>query len=177
MPEESRDVAGGARRRFLKWATAVSAVGAALLAGLPSLRAFVSPTFKKPRGKRWVKLGEADQFDVGLPPTKVDFAETVNDAWVESRALRSVWVHTEDGEKFTVYNARCTHLGCSVFFDKEKRALHSPCHHGLFDVPTGTVLGGPPPRPLDALEWKVEDGSLYCAYQDFRVGIAQKIPV
>jgi len=144
---------------------------------LPSLRAFLSPIFKKPRGKRWVKLGEADQFDVGLPPTKVDFAETVNDAWVESRALRSVWVHTEDGEKFTVYNARCTHLGCSVFFDKEKGALHCPCHHGLFDVPTGTVLGGPPPRPLDALEWKVEDGSLYCAYQDFRVGIAQKIPV
>jgi Rieske Fe-S protein len=177
MPEESRDVPSGGRRRFLTWATAVSALSAAVLAGLPSLRAFVSPTFKKPEGKRWVKLGEADLFAVGLPPTKVDFAETVNDAWVENRALRSVWVYTADGEKFTVYNARCTHLGCAVFFDKEKRALHSPCHHGLFDVPTGAVLGGPPPRPLDTLEWKIEDGILYGAYQDFRVGIPQKVPV
>src|SRR6266540_1445115 len=107
MPEEPRDVAGGGRRSFLKWATAVSAFGAAALAGLPSLRAFFSPSFKKPEGKRWVKLGEAD----------------------------------------------------------------------LFDVKTGAVLAGPPPRPLDTLEWKVEDGMLYCAYQDFRVGIAQKVSV
>lgn len=177
MSEDSTGAASAGRRTFLRWATAVSAFGAAVLAGLPSLRAFFSPTFKKPEGKRWVKLGEADLFDIGLPPTKVDFAETVKDAWVENRALRSVWVYTEDGEQFTVYNARCTHLGCAVFFDKDKRVLHSPCHHGLFDVKNGTVLGGPPPRPLDTLEWKVENGMLYCAYQDFRVGIPQKVPV
>jgi Rieske Fe-S protein len=177
MPEESGSAANAGRRRFLKWATAVSAFGAAVLAGLPSLRAFLSPTSKRPEGKRWVKLGEADLFDLGLPPTKVDFSETVNDAWVENRALRTVWVYTQDGEKFTVYNAHCTHLGCIVFFDKDKRVLHSPCHHGLFDVKTGTVLAGPPPRPLDTLEWKVEAGVLYCAYQDFRVGIPQKVSV
>lgn len=177
MSEGSTSAPPEGRRRFLRWATAMSALGAAVLAGIPSLRAFFSPTFKKPEGKRWVKLGEADLFDVGLPPTKVDFSETVNDAWVENRALRSVWVYTEDGAKFTVYNGHCTHLGCAVFFDKDKRVLHSPCHHGLFDVKSGTVLGGPPPRPLDTLEWKVEDGMLYCAYQDFRVGIPQKVPV
>lgn len=177
MAADDEVVPSPARRRLLRWATVVSGLGAAVLAGVPGLRAFLSPTFKKPEGKRWVKLGEADLFDVGLPPTKVDFSETVNDAWVENRILRSVWVYTEDGEKFTVYNARCTHLGCTVFFDKDKRVLHSPCHHGLFDVKAGTVLAGPPPRPLDTLEWKVEDGLLYCAYQDFRVGIAEKVPV
>jgi Rieske Fe-S protein len=177
MSERSMSVSNTGRRRFLRWATAVSAVGAAVLPGLSSLRAFCSPTFEKPEGKRWVKLGEADLFDLDLPPTKVDFSETVNDAWVEKRVLRSVWVYTEDGEKFTVYNAHCTHLGCIVFYDKDKRVLHSPCHHGLFDVKEGTVLAGPPPRPLDTLEWKVEDGILYCAYQDFRVGIPQKVPV
>src|SRR5574340_1773896 len=151
MSERSVNVPNESRRRFLRWATLVSAFGAAVLAGLPSLRAFFSPAFKKPEGKRWARLGEADLFDVGLPPTKVDFSETVNDAWVENRILRSVWIYTEDGEKFTVYNARCTHLGCTVFFDKDKHVLHCPCHHGLFDVKTDTVLAGPPPRPLDSL--------------------------
>ena len=35
-----------------------------------------------------------------------------------------------------------------------------PCHNGVFD-PQGRVLGGPPPRPLDRYEYKVENGVLY----------------
>ncbi len=68
-------------------------------------------------------------------------------------------------------------MGCLGGFEKDRRALPRPCHHGLFDPKTGTVVGGPPPRPLDTLDWRIEDGFLYCAYQDFRVGIPQKVPV
>jgi Rieske Fe-S protein len=37
------------------------------------------------------------------------------------------------------------------------------------------VLGGPPPRPLDTLPVKVEDGVLYAEYQDFRLGVPDKV--
>ncbi len=37
---------------------------------------------------------------------------------------------------------------------------HCPCHNGLFDA-EGRVIGGPPPRPLDRYEYKVEDGVLF----------------
>jgi Rieske Fe-S protein len=47
----------------------------------------------------------------------------------------------------------------------------------VFDVKTGAVLAGPPPRPLDTLEWRIEAGYLYCAYRDFRVGVEQKVAV
>ena len=172
------------RRAFLKWATTVSAVVSAALAGIPAIRAFVSPAFRRPGPEAWIKLGEADLFDLGAP-TKVDFVQTVTDAWVENRALRSVWVYTEDGEHFTVYSGRCTHLGCGYHFDKGpdqpwhelKNIFHCPCHHGLFDLKTGAVLGGPPPRPLDHLETKIQDGDLYAAYRDFRVGIPEKVAV
>lgn len=176
MAESAISIVSAGRRRFLKWATAASAVLSTALAGVPVLRAFVSPTFRRTTKETWIKLGDVETFDLDLP-TKVDFVETVTDAWVENRMLRGIWVYTEDGEHFTVYSGRCTHLGCGVAFDKVTGHFKCPCHEGVFDVKTGAVLAGPPPRPLDTLEWKIEDGFLYCAYRDFRVGVEQKVAV
>jgi Rieske Fe-S protein len=162
------------RRAFLKWATGIGGFVSALLAGIPAVRAFLSPTFRHSRQEKWIRLGEVDQFDPEVP-TKVDFVDTVNDAWVEGRRLRSVWIYTEDNETFTVYNGRCTHLGCNYSLDAEKKVFRCPCHTGFFDLKTGTVLGGPPPRPLDTLAVRVEDGVLYAEYQDYRLGVPGKI--
>lgn len=174
MAADPADVRTLGRRAFLRWCTAVSAFVSAALAGIPVLRAFVSPTFRRASSETWVKLGDVETFDLDIP-TKVDFVETVTDAWVENRMLRSVWVYTEDGEQFTVFSGRCTHLGCGYGFAKVTSRFECPCHDGVFDVKTGAVLGGPPPRPLDTLEWRIEDGYLYCAYRDFRVGVEQKV--
>jgi len=162
------------RRAFLRWATGIGGFFSALLAGVPAVRAFLSPTFRHTRVEKWIRLGEVDQFDPEVP-TKVDFVDSVNDAWVEARRLRSVWIYTEDGEHFTVYNGRCTHLGCNYFLDGEKNVFQCPCHTGFFDIKSGAVLGGPPPRPLDALPVKVEDGVLYAAYQDYHLGVPEKV--
>ena len=175
-PPQSENAARNGRRSFLKWATWASGVLAGILAGVPVLRAFVSPIYRRPAPDQWTKLGEADLFDTDAP-TKVDFVETVNDAWVENRVLRSVWVQTEDGEHFTVYNGRCTHLGCGFGYDKTAKRFHCPCHLGAFDVKTGAVLSGPPPRPLDRLETRIEGGNLYCAYRTYRVGVPEKVEV
>jgi menaquinol-cytochrome c reductase iron-sulfur subunit len=176
MADRSDGPPNGARRRFLRWATGVGAFLSAALAGIPSLRAFLSPAYRRVKDVSWVKLGEADQFDVDVP-TKVAFVQTVTDAWVENRVLRSVWVYTPDNEQFIVYNGRCTHLGCGFGYDAEAKRFRCPCHLGMFDLETGQVLSGPPPRPLDRLEVKIEDGYLYAAYQDFRVGVSQKVAV
>ncbi len=162
------------RRKFLRWATGVGGFFSALLAGIPALRAFLSPAFRHKRQEKWIRLGDVDQFDPEVP-TKVDFVDTVNDAWVETRRLRNVWIYTEDGENFTVYNGRCTHLGCNYFLDEEQKVFRCPCHTGFFDLKSGQVLGGPPPRPLDTLAVKVENGVLYAEYQDFRLGVPDKV--
>ncbi len=162
------------RRRFLKLASAVSALLSGIFIAVPSLRAFLSPAFARPKKSVWVKVAEADLVDIATP-VKADFVEVTNDAWVESRTLRTVWLYTEDGEAFTAYSGVCTHLGCSVGFDAAKKQYHCPCHHGLFDIKTGAVLGGPPPRPLDKLPVKVEDGAVHVMYQTFRTGVAGKV--
>lgn len=161
------------RRGFLKAAAAAAGAATAFLTTIPALRAFVAPATAPPPRENWVSLGEADLFDIGVP-IKRDFAEAANDAWVESRAIRSVWLYTADGENFIAYNGRCTHLGCSYEYEEDKQRFHCPCHHGLFDGKTGAVIGGPPPRPLDTLPVKVEDGYVLVQYQDFRIGTSEK---
>jgi Rieske Fe-S protein len=177
MAVPSADVIRAGRRAFLKWATAIGGFFSALLAGVPAARAFLSPAFRHKRSEKWVRLGEVEQFDPKVP-TKVDFVDTANDAWVETRRLRNVWIYTPDGEHFKVYNGRCTHLGCNYSLDKDNNKIfRCPCHTGYFNVETGAVLGGPPPRPLDTLQVKVEAGVLYADYQDFRLGVSAKASV
>ena len=158
----------------------MSGIGAALAAivvGVPAVSAFLSPAFKKSVAKKWITVADdVSTLDVGAP-IKVDFVEVGNDAWVESRALRSVWLYTEDGEKFTAYSGVCTHLGCGFAFDADTKQYHCPCHHGLFDMKTGAVVGGPPPRPLDTLPVRVENGEVQVLYQQFRAGISAKVEI
>jgi menaquinol-cytochrome c reductase iron-sulfur subunit len=163
------------RRRFLRWMSGLSAAISALLVGVPSARAFLSPGFRRPAKRDWVKVADdVSTLDVGTP-TKVDFVEASRDAWVESRSLRTVWLYTNDGETFTAYSGVCTHLGCSFGYDKDKNLFVCPCHRGTFDVATGSVLGGPPPRPLDTLPVKVENGEVHVKYEVFRTGIEAKV--
>lgn len=172
-----------ARRSFFRWATGIGSAVLAGLMGVPALRAFLAPLAKREKQTNWIKLGEMDQFETGVP-ARFDFAESVNDAWVETRALRGVWIYTEDGEKFSVYNGRCTHLGCGFAWDTqpdpqfhpEPNVFHCPCHHAIYKV-TGEVIRGPAPRPLDTLETKVENGVLFVAYQDFRAGVPEKVAI
>lgn len=163
------------RRRFLRWMGGIGATLMGLIVGVPALSAFFSPALKKPSKKSWIRVADdVSTLDIGVP-IKVDFIEETNDAWVESRALRSVWLYTEDGETFTAFSGVCTHLGCSYAFDADKKRYHCPCHHGLFDMKTGAVIGGPPPRPLDTLPVRVRDGEVQVLYQSFRTGVPQKI--
>ncbi|PYS46675.1 MAG: (2Fe-2S)-binding protein [Acidobacteria bacterium] len=54
--------------------------------------------------------------------------------------------------EYYAYGQKCTHLSCPVYFEREHGGFECPCHEGAFDVKTGTVLYGPPPRPLDRIE-------------------------
>ena len=49
---------------------------------------------------------------------------------------------------YAAYSQKCTHLSCAVFYASEHRRLECPCHKGYFSVRDGSVLQGPPTRPL-----------------------------
>ncbi len=69
-----------------------------------------------------------------------------------------ILIRTQDQVK--AFSAVCTHLGCLVDWEDKKRAIHCPCHAGLFDM-DGRVMSGPPPRPLPSYPVKVMGGNIF----------------
>jgi Rieske Fe-S protein len=51
-------------------------------------------------------------------------------------------------DSYVAYSQKCTHLSCAVFYSREHDRLECPCHQGYFSVKDGSVLQGPPTRPL-----------------------------
>lgn len=51
-------------------------------------------------------------------------------------------------DEYVAYSQKCTHLSCAVFYSAQHGRLECPCHNGAFSVRDGSVLQGPPPRPL-----------------------------
>lgn len=65
------------------------------------------------------------------------------------------------GTGLVAYSDVCTHLSCSVLYEKQTRRFHCPCHEGYFDVATGVPLAGPPVRPLPKIELRMRNGVVY----------------
>lgn len=63
----------------------------------------------------------------------------------------AILIRAFDGQYYA-FEQKCTHLTCPVYYSKSNDRLECPCHEGGFDVHTGNVLYGPPPRPLDRIE-------------------------
>lgn len=51
-------------------------------------------------------------------------------------------------EEYVAYSQKCTHLSCAVYYSAKSDMLECPCHQGFFSAKDGSVLQGPPPRPL-----------------------------
>jgi cytochrome b6-f complex iron-sulfur subunit len=82
----------------------------------------------------------------------------------ESKMVRfgrypALLINTPQGLK--AYSAVCTHFACLVKWDPDEGEIMCPCHDAGFDVYTGEVLHGPPPRGLDVIAVEIVDGEIY----------------
>lgn len=66
-----------------------------------------------------------------------------------------------DTGRFVAYSQTCTHLSCSVYYEKDKNRLFCPCHEGVFDTRTGEPIAGPPVRPLSRITLQTNGDKLY----------------
>ena len=58
-----------------------------------------------------------------------------------------ILIRTPD-DQYRAFGATCTHLDCTVQFNKDIGMIWCACHNGKYDL-TGRNVAGPPPRPLD----------------------------
>lgn len=146
------------RRDFMK--TAILGIGGIIGAaiGIPAVAYIIGPAQKKEEGD-WIRLGAISKVEMSTPTLFKMVIETQT-GWVSSEEEFSAYVLTENGQEFSVMSNVCTHLGCRVRWIPEEEEFFCPCHNAVF-AKDGSVVDGPPPRPLDRYESKVEDGILY----------------
>jgi|SRR5580700_754207 Rieske Fe-S protein len=53
---------------------------------------------------------------------------------------------------YLAYSRICTHTSCPVFYRPEQNRIICQCHGGVYSVADGSVLAGPPPRPLPKIQ-------------------------
>jgi len=72
---------------------------------------------------------------------------------------------------FVAFNTVCTHLQCPTDLPGQEQII-CPCHGGYFSLIDGTVVDGPPPRPLPVikLEMDNETGNIYAVELIGKIG-------
>jgi len=130
------------RRRLIAYAWIGSAVivVAELIGGT---FAFLWPRRKEGKEEKVFVAGKKNEFKVGEV--------------VSFRKEKTFIVRTEIG--FLAFSAVCPHLRCVVNWNQVLKKFECPCHGAKFN-PTGEVLEGPPPRPLDLYRLQIVEEKL-----------------
>jgi len=147
------------RRDFVKLTTAVlgSIMGAVI--GIPVIGYLIDPALKQRETDVWIPLGTLEKYEIGKP-TLFTFTRTKVNGWEKTVTSYGVFIIPTSAQDVSVVSNQCTHLSCRVNWDEATQSYICPCHDATFGL-TGEVLTGPPPRPLDMYETKVEDGELF----------------
>ena len=146
------------RRKFLSGIIGVVAGAVAFLVGLPAVGYLVSPGVKKQNEETWLTLGPVAALQPGIP-TGFPFSRRIKDGWVTSTQTGVAYAVTHDGQSVKVFSNVCPHLSCRVYWSEEHQGFVCPCHDGIFSV-DGAIVTGPPPRPLDQFQTKIENGQI-----------------
>lgn len=123
-------------------------------AGLAALCGLVAWPKAAGKSRQWRRA--ASIFD--LPPNQpmpADLVDRAADGWYATTKQQVVFIDRE-GQGYRALSGTCQHLGCRVHFDVSKQQYLCPCHGGVYDR-LGRVVAGPPPRPLERLNVRVNE--------------------
>ena len=134
------------RRDFVKFLTLTSlafAVGQLWIAGKSWLRSRELPAgAKRIASTADLSVGASLVFDYPAP----------HDSCILVRLAEAEYV---------AFSQKCTHLSCAVIARPDQGVFHCPCHEGSFELRTGRVLAGPPPRPLPRIRLQIEGDEIF----------------
>lgn len=153
----------GRRRFFTLVAGSATGVAVAALVGAVS-RVLLAPLLRAAKGASpGIDVGAEETFEATRAgqagPQEIVVSRTVEDGYM-TRKVKERFAVVADATSpagLVALSTTCTHLGCGVSWNAERKAFLCPCHGGVYDA-TGKVLSGPPPRPLRRLPLAVEGG-------------------
>jgi Rieske Fe-S protein len=150
------------RRDFVTVVTAALGTIIGAVIGLPAIGFLISPAAKKQEADAWIPAGPLENFPIGTP-TLFNFTRTKVNGWEKTVNSYGAFILRDANNQIKALSNICTHLSCRVNWDEASQTYPCPCHDAHFDI-NGAVLSGPPPRPLDVYETKIEDGTVFIHY-------------
>lgn len=147
------------RRNFLAIATGAIGGLIAVVMAIPAVAYVVGPALQRKKTENWVEIGPTSKVELGTPTLFKTMVESQT-GWIATQEEVSIYVLTENARDYIALSNICTHLGCRVRWIPDQGQFFCPCHNGVFDK-SGHVVSGPPPRPLDQYEAKIEDSQLF----------------
>jgi menaquinol-cytochrome c reductase iron-sulfur subunit len=147
------------RRAFTLAGQAVGGIAGAIIV-LPAVGFSIAPIFKKP-DEVWEDVGPPSRFDdKTYKPVVFTLVEGIGEAGKTTAFVRQgARRYDEDPSSYVAISTRCAHLGCPVNYVSAAQSFVCPCHGGVYDF-QGKVIGGPPVRPLDRFQTRVEKGQV-----------------
>ncbi|MGC9291869.1 MAG: ubiquinol-cytochrome c reductase iron-sulfur subunit [Acidobacteriaceae bacterium] len=161
------------RRSFFGALLGIGTVGVGALLVVPVMRYVLYPLYAKSDQSDWSLVGPMEDFANLDQPIrkKINFSRI--DGWREVVSSQSVYVTKGADGQLEVLSAICPHLGCSVGWQQAQDIFYCPCHGGKYK-PDGAHISGPPPRGMDPLPHKIEDGKLMVHFEYFRENVPNR---
>ena len=141
------------RSKFLTGATVGLGGLIGIAVAVPVLGFVLGPSFAK-EDWYWTSFGPVDNAEY----KQGTFVPVVFERGKLGELDRRVaYIRRDGAEEFTIISNTCMHLGCPVQF--KTTGFACPCHGGQYDT-EGIRTAGPPIRPLNRFEYKVDNGNL-----------------
>jgi menaquinol-cytochrome c reductase iron-sulfur subunit len=171
------------RRGFLFQAVTFAISGVLALAPVAAGLAFFADPLLKRRAT--MKGASTDGFlpvvkEADLPadgtPERFSLIADKIDAWnlFRRQTVGTVYLRKIAGQVIA-FNDVCPHLGCKVDYKPATKDFFCPCHASRFNL-EGVKQNDIPPRGLDDLQVRVEEGMVWVKYENFQRGVAAKNP-
>lgn len=121
---------------------------------LSSVLLYLYPSANREKSLRFFYLMEEENLPArGI--RRVDF-EYMSE---ERSMLQRIFLSMSDKGPIA-FSSVCTHLGCLINWDNNKKEFLCPCHGGRYNM-NGDVIAGPPPKALTRLPLDIKDGKVY----------------
>lgn len=99
------------------------------------------------------------------------------DSWsmFKQQTVGTVYLRNVEGN-IIAFNDVCPHLGCKIDYKASNKSFFCPCHASAFGL-DGKKANPIPPRDMDDLKVREENGQIWVKYENFKRGIEGKEPV
>jgi menaquinol-cytochrome c reductase iron-sulfur subunit len=148
------------RRRMFEVTVQALGGGAVAIVALPAVGFALAPVLDEEEGI-WTPVGPPDDFEEATyKEAVITIVEDVGETGKTTAYIRRGSPDLgESADEFVAVSNRCAHAGCPTRFVEAAGNFICPCHGGVYDF-QGKVIGGPPVRPLDRFQTRINDGQV-----------------